>query len=129
MSQIIFDDSPLTPDEIAAAARMEAKLEPLVAYVKELRHLRSTDPGAFHEVDLGTREFWFGPQHNSSVRVDLGEVVLEGRVQDFDLEANTLEIDFYGWFGEFQITHCVARITMGGKLITSEGPRRPLVWA
>jgi hypothetical protein len=123
------DDEPLTPEEVAAAARMEKRLQPLADYCRDLRLMREAEPVLFEEVPLRTREFLFGPQRKSFVHVEIRDgVVLDGRVESWDLDEGRLEIDFYGWYGEFQITHSLVEITMGSKPLTSEDEKVPSVW-
>jgi len=142
------DNGPdLTPEELAQAAAAEKRLAPLRDWVREHGHLpdepspedlaamAAVEPVPFEEIPLKLREAILGPQRGSFVLVTLDagvspsapEVTLRGRVERYEPEENTLEVDFYGWYGEFQITHCVAEAVLEstGKLITSHDATAP----
>lgn len=115
----------------ADVARVEAMLEPLAERERDLAAMAAVEPSPLEEIPLALREKLLGPQRGSAVRVELlyDDAVLLGKVERYDVEEDTLEVDFYGWYGEFQITHSVARVTLAstGQVITSEDATLPAV--
>jgi hypothetical protein len=128
------DETPLTAEEIAGAARAEAMLQPLVEHFQaqraaEIAAMATLEPLELEEVPLKLREAILGPQRGSAVTVTLDDGhVLLGRLERYEPETDTVEVDFWGWYGEFQVTHCVAEIRLDstGKLITSPDGNSPL---
>lgn len=98
----------------------------------DLAEMEAVEPTPLEEIPIALREKLLGPQCGSFVTVELPDGhVLDGRVESYDREANLVEVDFYYWYGEFQITHAVARIVLTGtgQVITSEDEEWPIVRA
>jgi hypothetical protein len=134
----VWDDSPLTAAEIAAAARAEDMLKPLADYYRaqreeaaDLAAMADVEPIPLEQIPLKLREALLGPQRQSLVTVEVDGATLQGRVERYEPETNTLEVDFHGWYGEFQITHSVAdvRLNSTGALVTSRTATPPKVRA
>ena len=102
---------------------------------EELAEFADVEPMPFEDIPLKLREALLGPQRGSFVLVTLDanispsapDVTLRGRVERYEPEEDTLEVDFYGWYGEFQITHCTAEVVLEstGKAITSQDATPP----
>ena len=79
----------------------------------DLAEMEAVEPTPLEEIPIALREKLLGPQRGSFVTVELNDGhILQGRIERYDEEEDVVEVDFWGWFGEFQITHSMARITL-----------------